>query len=107
LGLRPLAELGAGRRDLLEALATMREAARIERIVVRRLAAILRIDTSNWPTSSVERVSPISMAKFWAARLLAESTARVMGAVMLRTMTDTRPAATSRATATSPMLHRL
>ena len=84
----------------------MREASKIEPMVARRFAAILRIETRSWPTSSVERVSPISIAKFWSAKLLADSTASLMGAVILRTMTETNPAAASTAASTRKTVFR-
>ncbi len=87
-----------------DAAATMREEARIDRMVARRLLDIWRMDACSWPASSLDSLGAISMVKSWAARRLAQSTAAAKGVVMLRAMTDTRNPASNSATITNAMV---
>ena len=99
----PLASWEAEEEMRSLAEATVRDEDTMAEMVERRLVAMVRMAASSCPGSS-SAPSGISMVRSWAARALAQLTARVSGTVMLRTMNSTRPAASTKNTSTTAML---
>ena len=99
----PLASCEAEAEIFSLAEATVRDDDTMAEMVERRLLAIVRMAASSCPGSS-SAPTGISMVRSWAARALAQLTARVSGTVMLRTIISTRPAASTKNTSTTAML---